>query len=94
MLHFQSQTYHTTGCPHPKIRDVLISLYTEEEAWKKIVYQENLSTIIWQAIMNVFTCQPTPRLRTEGGIGVALAYLDTAMKTPVDCSTEEKSEYR
>lgn len=35
---------------------------------------------------NLFTCQPTPRLRTEGGIGVALAYLDTAMKAPVDCS--------
>jgi len=35
----------------------------------------------------LFTCQPTPLLRTEGGIGVALAYLDTAMKAPVDCGT-------
>lgn len=31
------------------------------------------------------TCQPTPRLRTEGGIGVALAYRATAKKAPVDC---------
>jgi len=31
------------------------------------------------------TCQPTPRLRTEGGTGVALAYLDTAINAPVDC---------
>jgi hypothetical protein len=31
------------------------------------------------------TCQPIPRLSTEGGIGVALAYLETAMKAPVDC---------
>lgn len=30
------------------------------------------------------TCQPIPRLRTEGGIGVALAYLETAMNAPVD----------
>jgi hypothetical protein len=29
-------------------------------------------------------CQPMPRPRTEGGIIVALAYLDTAMKVPVD----------
>jgi len=34
----------------------------------------------------VFTCQPTPRLRTEGGNGVALAYLETAIKAPVDCT--------
>lgn len=26
-----------------------------------------------------------PRLRIEGGNGVALAYLETAMKVPVDC---------
>ena len=32
------------------------------------------------------TCQPIPRLRIDGGIGVALAYLDTAIKAPVDCS--------
>jgi hypothetical protein len=37
----------------------------------------------------LFTCQPTPLLRTEGGIGVALAYLDTAMKAPVDCGTSK-----
>lgn len=30
-------------------------------------------------------CQPMPRLRTECGTGVALAYLETAMKAPVDC---------
>lgn len=34
----------------------------------------------------IITCQPTPRLKMEGGNGVALAYLDTAMKAPVDCS--------
>lgn len=34
----------------------------------------------------LITCQPTPRLRMEGGNGVALAYLATAMKAPVDCS--------
>lgn len=33
------------------------------------------------------TCQPTPRLRIEGGIGVALAYLDAAINVPVDCLT-------
>jgi hypothetical protein len=32
----------------------------------------------------ICTCQPIPRLRTEGGIGVALAYLETAMNAPVD----------
>lgn len=42
-----------------------------------------------QEIVSVFTCQPIPRLRIEGGSGVALAYLDTAMKTPVDCSEEK-----
>ena len=35
-------------------------------------------------IINSVTCQPMPRPRTEGGIIVALAYLDTAMKVPVD----------
>nr|GMC74381.1 hypothetical protein Iba_chr03cCG9690 [Ipomoea batatas] len=30
-------------------------------------------------------CQPTPRLRMDGGNGVALANLATAMKPPVDC---------
>ena len=36
-------------------------------------------------VQQLITCQPIPRLRTEGGTGVALAYLDTAMKEPVDC---------
>lgn len=31
------------------------------------------------------TCHPIPRLRTDGGGGVALAYLEMAMKAPVDC---------
>jgi hypothetical protein len=35
-------------------------------------------------IINSVTCQPMPRPRTEGGIIVALAYLDTAIKVPVD----------
>jgi hypothetical protein len=35
-------------------------------------------------------CQPIPRLRTEGGIGVALAYLDTAIKAPVDSTRVTK----
>lgn len=39
------------------------------------------------------TCQPTPRLRTECGIGVALAYLDTAIKPPVDCQGETKCHF-
>jgi hypothetical protein len=34
----------------------------------------------------IITCQPTPRLKMEGGNIVALANLDTAMKAPVDCS--------
>jgi len=34
----------------------------------------------------MFTCQPMPRLSTEGGTGVALASLATAIKPPVDCS--------
>lgn len=37
----------------------------------------------------LYTCQPTPRLRTDGGSGVALAYLDTAKKAPVDCHTRK-----
>jgi len=32
----------------------------------------------------LFTCQPTPRLSMDGGKGVALAYLATAIKAPVD----------
>ena len=31
-----------------------------------------------------FTCQPIPRLMIDGGIIVALAYLEAAMKAPVD----------
>lgn len=42
-----------------------------------------------EILLHSVTCQPTPRLRIEGGIGVALAYLDTAMKPPVDCSKIE-----
>lgn len=41
----------------------------------------------------VRTCQPIPRLRIEGGNGVALAYLYTAMKAPVDCVPKETREY-
>uniref|UniRef100_A0A7C9E720 Uncharacterized protein n=1 Tax=Opuntia streptacantha TaxID=393608 RepID=A0A7C9E720_OPUST len=36
-------------------------------------------------------CQPIPRLRTDGGTGLALAYLDTAIKEPVD-STRATNE--
>lgn len=32
----------------------------------------------------LFTCQPTPLLSTDGGKGVALAYLVIAIKPPVD----------
>lgn len=32
----------------------------------------------------LFTCQPTPLLSTDGGNGVALAYLVVAIKAPVD----------
>lgn len=32
------------------------------------------------------TSQPTPRLITEGGTGVALPYLAAAIKEPVDCT--------
>lgn len=35
------------------------------------------------------TCQPMPRLITEGGHGVALAYRETAMKAPVDCIAKQ-----
>uniref|UniRef100_A0A7C8ZVL6 Uncharacterized protein n=1 Tax=Opuntia streptacantha TaxID=393608 RepID=A0A7C8ZVL6_OPUST len=35
-------------------------------------------------------CQPTPRLRTEGGIIVALAARETAMKAPVDSTRATK----
>ncbi len=35
-------------------------------------------------------CHPTPRLRTDGGNGVALADLDTAMKAPVDSTRATK----
>lgn len=31
------------------------------------------------------TSQAAPRLRTEGGAGVALPYLDAAINVPVDC---------
>jgi hypothetical protein len=40
---------------------------------------------------SVDTCQPMPRLITEGGQGVALAYRETAMKAPVDCITKTGS---
>ena len=35
------------------------------------------------------TCQPIPKLGTEGGIGAALAYLETAMKAPVHYKHKE-----
>lgn len=36
-----------------------------------------------------FTCQPTPRLRMDGGMCVALANLAIAIKPPVDCKGNE-----
>jgi len=36
------------------------------------------------------TSQPTPRLSTEGGTGVALPNLDAAMNVPVDCPQRMK----
>jgi len=56
------------------------------------VYVWNKYTAKFIAEHKSYTCQPTPRLSMEGGTGVALAYLDTAMKAPVDClnSTEWK----
>ena len=41
---------------------------------------------------HIVTSQPTPRLRTEGGIGVALPNLDAAMNVPVDCSPGNKKD--
>lgn len=38
----------------------------------------------------ISTCQPMPRLRIEGGIGVALLYLDAAINVPVDCKKQRK----
>jgi len=38
------------------------------------------------------TSQPTPRLSTEGGTGVALPNLDAAMNVPVDCPQRMKRE--
>lgn len=38
------------------------------------------------------TCHPIPRLRIDGGNGVALAYLETAMKVPVDCNITKKTQ--
>jgi len=38
---------------------------------------------------HIRTCQPIPRLRIEGGNGVALANLYTAMKAPLDCVQKE-----
>lgn len=38
------------------------------------------------------TCQPTPRVRTDGGGRVALLYLDAAIKTPIDCNKQISSK--
>lgn len=40
----------------------------------------------------LLTSQPTPRLITEGGTGVALPYLAAAINEPVDYQNERKKE--
>lgn len=41
-------------------------------------------------LLLLLTSHPTPRLRTEGGVCVALANRAAAMNAPVDCSTNTK----
>ena len=50
-------------------------------------YSDRLTAKRWWSSDD--TCQPMPRLITEGGHGVALAYRETAMKAPVDCITKQ-----
>lgn len=47
---------------------------------------------IYDLHKSIITCQPIPRLRIDGGTGVALAYLDTAMKAPVDYNRIKEEE--
>lgn len=65
------------------------------EAKNNLTFFKSIPKVeIKQATRCHVTCQPTPRLRTEGGIGVALAYLDTAIKAPVDCLYQLKQEQK
>lgn len=38
------------------------------------------------------TSQPAPRLITDGGMGVALPYLDVAINVPVDCKEQRDND--
>lgn len=75
--HFQSQTARPEEYQCPKAWTM---------TWSKWVQICNYIVQFEQVVDGkiTFTCQPIPRLRTEGGIGVALAYLETAMNAPVD----------
>ena len=77
-IHFQSQIAHPKEYQHPVARRV-------KGASREYNFAD-LSSQAWHvADLNLaHTCQPTPRLSTEGGRGVALANLETAMKEPVD----------
>lgn len=49
--------------------------------------------IIKVHIAESLTCQPIPRLSTDGGLGVALPYLEAAKNVPVDCSIKEGKRF-
>jgi hypothetical protein len=77
-IHFQSQIAHPEEYRHPVARRVTCASHEYDFA--------DLSSQPSHAVdVNLaHTCQPIPRLSTEGGRGVALANLETAMKEPVD----------
>jgi hypothetical protein len=76
--HFQSQIAHPEGYQHPVAKRVIFTLH-------EIKFADLCSQACHVANVNLaHTCQQTPRLSTEGGRGVALANLETAMKVPVD----------
>lgn len=60
--------------------------------WKMKLEHDNIKSWALQRYGIHFTSQPTPRLSTEGGIGVALANLDAAINVAVDCRMKGKKE--
>ena len=73
--------------PVPNNPDNKMAIPCRKMAHVQHMYDDNksLSLSVKRNKCARITCQPTPRLRIDGGVAVALAYLAAAMNPPVDC---------
>lgn len=81
-----TETEEPAPVPNNPENNIPTPYFKKKTTFKLVAFPERVTKEIKRKkIHRLVTCQPTPRLRTEGGTGVALAYLATAMKAPVDC---------